>query len=256
MLKKWQTPEKDQSSMEETLLVVESEDSVNGENIAEWRNENISSELKMGNQLERKQREEVHELLRIFPEITSNKPGKTELTHHSISIVKEEKPIRQRPYRIPRAYQVQVEKELQEMLEQGIIEPSQSEWTSPIVVVKENDGDIRICIHYRKLNAVTKRDANPMPKIDDTLDELGQAKYITTLDLAKGYWQVAVNAQDQEKTAFSSPLGLFQFKRMPFGLSGAPGTFQRLMDRVINGLSLTKAYLDDLGGTIPYFPKI
>ena len=85
-----------------------------------------------------------------------------------------------------------------------------------------------------------------MPRIDDILDELGQAKYITTLDLAKGYWQVAVTPQDQEKTAFSSPLGLFQFKRMPFGLSGAPGTFQRLMDRVINGLSLTKAYLNDL----------
>ena len=132
------------------------------------------------------------------------------------------------------------------MLEQGIIEPSQSESTSPTVVVKKKDGDIRICIHYRKLNAVTKRDAYPMPRIDDILDELGQAKYITTLDLAKGYWQVAVNAQDQEKTAFSSPLGLFQFKRMPFGLSGALGTFQRLMDRVINGLSFTKAYLDDL----------
>ncbi len=77
-----------------------------------------------------------------------------------------QKPIRQRPYKIPRAYQVQVEKEMQEMLEQGIIEPSQSEWTSPIVVVKKKDGDIRICIHYRKLNAVTKRDAYPMPRID------------------------------------------------------------------------------------------
>ena len=104
------------------------------------------SSPQMGNQLERKQREELHELLRIFPEITSNKPEKTELTHHSISIVKEEKPIRQRPYRIPRAYQVPVEKELQEMLEQGIIEPSQSEWTSPIVVLKKKDGDIRICM--------------------------------------------------------------------------------------------------------------
>ena len=103
-----------------------------------------------------------------------------------------------------------------------------------------------VCIDYRKLNAMTKTVAYPMPRIDDILDELRQAKYITTLDLAKGYWQVAVSPQDQGKTAFSSPLRLFQFKRMPFGLSGAPGTFQRLMDRVINGLSFTKAYLDDL----------
>ena len=126
MLKKWQPPEKDQSSMEETLLVVESEDSVNKENIAEWRNKNISSKLKMGNQLDRKQCEELHKPLRIFPEITSNIPG-TELTHHSIPIVKEEKPIPQQPYRIPRAYQVPVEKELHKMLEQEIIELSQSE---------------------------------------------------------------------------------------------------------------------------------
>ena len=77
---------------------------------------------------------------------------------------------------------------------------------------------------------MTKRDAYPMPRIDDILDELGQPKYITTLDLAKGYWQVPVNPQDHVKTAFSSLLGLFQFKRMPFGLSGAPGTFQRLID--------------------------
>ena len=78
------------------------------------------------------------------------------------------------------------------------------------------------------------------------MDEFGQEKYITTLDLATGYWQGPVNLQDQEKTAFSSPLGLFWFKKMPFGLSGVPGTFQRLMDRVINRLSFTKAYLDDL----------
>ena len=84
--------------------------------------------------------------MRIFPDITSNKPGKTELTHHSIAIVKEDKPIRQQPCRIPRAYQVQVEKEMQEMLKQGIIEPSQSEWTSPIVVVKRKVGTYKCAL--------------------------------------------------------------------------------------------------------------
>ena len=118
-------------------------------------------------------------------------------------------------------------------VKQGIIEPSQREWPSPIVVVNKKDRDIGICMDYRKLNAVTKRDAYPMPRIDDILDELGQLKYITTLDLAKGYWQVAVTPQDQEKTASSSPLGLAQFKRMPFGLSGMPGTFLLSLDLVV-----------------------
>ena len=93
-------PENDQSSMKETLLIVESENSVNEENTAEWKKENISSKLNMEKQLDRKQREELHKLLRTFPEITSNKQGEMELTHHSLPIVKEEKPIRQQPYRI------------------------------------------------------------------------------------------------------------------------------------------------------------
>ena len=85
-----------------------------------------------------------------------------------------------------------------------------------------------------------------MPRIDDLIDRLGKAKYITTLDLAKGYWQVPVTKTARQKTAFSTPFGLFQFNVMPFGLRGAPATFQRLMDRVTAGLEFTAAYLDDL----------
>ena len=82
---------------------------------------------------------------------------------------------------------------------------------------------IHIYVHFRKLNQVTKFDAYPMPRIDDLLDAVGRAKYLTTLDLAKGYWQVPMNEEDQAKTAFSSPIGLLQFTVMPFGLSGAHG---------------------------------
>lgn len=86
-----------------------------------------------------------------------------------------------------------------------------------------------------------------MPRIDEMLDNIGRSKYLTTLDLAKGYWQVPVNSADREKTAFTSPLGLFQFKTMPFGLSGAPATFQRLMDQVLRGTeSYAGVYLDDI----------
>ena len=114
-------------------------------------------------------------------------------------------------------------------------------------MVKKKDGSNRICVDYRKLNAVTKFDAYPMPRIDEMLDAIGNAKYISTLNLAKGYWQIPMDKQDCEKTAFSSPLGLFQFTMMPFGLSGAPASFQRMMDQTLRGLNdFVGVYLDDI----------
>ena len=133
------------------------------------------------------------------------------------------------------------------MLESGIIEKSSSEWAAPIVLVKKKDGSLRMCVDYRRLNTMTRSDAYPMPRIDDLIDRLGEAKYITALDLTRGYWQMPVAARDQHKTAFTTPFGLFQFKVMPFGLNGAPASFQRMMDQVIDGLyTFTAAYLDDL----------
>ena len=111
------------------------------------------------------------------------------------------------------------------MLCDGLIEESNSEWSSPIVVVRKKDGSNRICVDYRKLNAVTKLDAYPMPRIDEMLDQIRNAKYKTALDLAKGYWQVPMADEDREKIAFSSLMGLYQFTVMPFGLSVAPTTF-------------------------------
>ena len=102
-------------------------------------------------------------------------------------------------------------------------------------------------MHYRRLNAETRMDAYPMPRVDDILDQVGQAKYLSTLDLANGYWQVPVVVEDRPKTAFVTPQGLYQFCVMPFGLCGAPATFQRMMDHVTQGMGkFTSAYLDDL----------
>ena len=138
-------------------------------------------------------------------------------------------------------------RELQALLDDGLIEESTSEWSSPTVIVKKKDGSNRICVDYRKVNAVSKFDAYPMPRINEMLDSIGDATYITTLDLAKGYWQVPMDKRDREKTAFSSPLGLMQFTVMPFGLSGAPATFQRLMDQTLRGLNeFLGVYLDDI----------
>ena len=100
---------------------------------------------------------------------------------------------------------------------------------------------------YRKLNAVSQADAYPMPRVDELLDNLGQAKYISTVDLTKGYWQVPVAEKDRGKTAFTAGAGLFQFNVMPFGLRGAPATFQRLMDVVLTGMGeYSAAYMDDV----------
>ena len=141
-----------------------------------------------------------------------------------------------------------VEEEIQKMLDKGVIEPGGGPWASPIVLVKKKSGEWRFCIDYRKLNEVTKKDAYPLPRIDDTLDMLSGAKYFSTLDLASGYWQVAMDESDREKTAVCTHQGLYQFKRMPFGLCNAPSTFERLMDVVLKGLVGLRClvYLDDV----------
>ena len=131
----------------------------------------------------------------------------------------------------------EVAKHLKQMQQSGVIQPCSSPWSSPVVIVWKRDGTHRFCVDYRGLNAVTKPDAFPLPRISDILDQLGGVQYFSTLDLASGFWQILVDPQSPEKTAFTTPHGLFEFRVMPFGLTNAPAVFQRLMQEVLAGLN-------------------
>uniref|UniRef100_A0A3P9MEE5 Gypsy retrotransposon integrase-like protein 1 n=1 Tax=Oryzias latipes TaxID=8090 RepID=A0A3P9MEE5_ORYLA len=173
--------------------------------------------------------------------------GHTDLVQHTIH-TGDAPPIKERYRPLPPAMYKEMKTLLADMLEKGVIRDSCSPWAAPIVLVRKKDGSLRFCVDYRKLNAVTHKDAFPLPRIEETLTNLTHAEWFSTLDLASGYWQVAMDAKDREKTAFTTPLGLFEFNRMPFGLCNAPATFQRLMQQCLSR-QLSESllvYLDDI----------
>ena len=192
------------------------------------------------------QRTDLAYLQKRFADVFSPLPGRTHLINHRIETTPGVS-VRTRPYRLPEHKRKLVQAEIKTMLELGVIEESHSAWSSPIVLVGKPDGSIRFCVDYRKVNDVSRFDAYPMPRVDELLDRLGTARFFSTLDLTKGYWQIPLSPESKEKTAFSAPDGLYQFRTLPFGLFGAPATFQRLMDRVLRPhAAFAAAYLDDV----------
>lgn len=200
-------------------------------------------------ELSEEQKTKLAELLSKFQDCftSSTKLRRTPITKHRI-ITDDASPIRQQPYRVSSKEREAIEKQVKEMLEDDIIQPSSSPWSSPVVLVRKKDGTLRFCVDYRKLNSVTKKDTYPLPRIDDSLDRLRRAKYFSSIDLRSGYWQIEVDERDREKTAFVTPDGLYEFKVLPFGLCSAPATFQRMMDTVLTGLKWQTClvYLDDV----------
>ena len=212
--------------------------------------EHLHGMIPINSELDPKQVRLLCGLLKQYENIfmtPDGKLGRTGLVKNQIHIG-DARPIKQALRRLALAQKQIVEKEIEKMLANDVIEPSESSWVSPVVLATKKDGSPRFCINYRKLNQVTKKDAYPLPNINDCIDALSGSGWFSTLDLASGYWQVEMSEESKPLTAFVTHKGLYQFKVLPFGLTNAPAEFDRIMGQVLRGLQWEKClvYLDDI----------
>lgn len=190
-------------------------------------------------------RNDVIGLIKKFPVLFSDVPSQTTVLEHDID-VGDCSPIKQNSYRVNPIKREIMQEETAYLLEHGFAVPSSSPWSSPCLLVPKSGGKFRFCTDYRKVNSITKPDSYPLPRMDDCIDRVGAAKFVTKLDLLKGYWQIPLTARASEISAFVTPDHFLQYKRMAFGMRNAPATFQRLMRIVLAGLENCEAYLDDI----------
>lgn len=182
--------------------------------------------------------------------INSYKPCKVREVGISMNIiVKDEDPVHQRPRRLSPSEKAMVDEQIEQWIREGVIQPTYSEYASPIVLIRKKDGSIRICIDYRWVNKKILKERYPLPLIDDQFDSLQGARIFSTLDLRNGFFHVPVNEKSRKFTAFVVPGGHYEFKKMPFGLCNSPSVFQRFINAVFKELTASKTvliYMDDL----------
>ena len=231
----------------EAAHCVETEQQIEGEK--NLQDDKWMPDLSQSN-LTEEQKSQATELLRKYQDVfsaTDDGLGFTETVTHKI-VTTDDEPVKLPFRRLPPAQYQEVKEHIRELLSRNVIRPSTSPYASPIVIVRRKDGNIRLCVDYRRLNVKTRRDAFPLPRVEESFDALNGARLFSSLDLTAGYNQVAVDPTDIHKTAFTTPFGLYEYLRMPFGLCNSPSTFQRLMEICLGDHCYQSllVYLDDI----------
>lgn len=173
--------------------------------------------------------------------------GLTHLTEHPIA-TGDAPPVKFPPRRVPLAFANDEKKAIDDLLKMGVVRKSTSPWASPLVLVRKKSGAVRLCVDYRRVNALVKPDGFPLPRIQDCLDAVAGTKFFSTFDLTSGYFQIPLKEADIPKSAFVSKYGHYEMTRMPFGLNCTANTFQRTMELALQGLRWETCliYIDDI----------
>jgi len=209
------------------------------ENSPKLQNSDILSNIdeKLAHLLEM-EREQIKSLITEFSSIF---PDTLQVAYHDVD-VGQAQPVKQHPYKVNPVKRKVIREEVKCMLDNGLIEPSTSKWSSPCVLVPKPDGSHRFCTDFRRVNVVTKTYSHPIPRINNCIDRMGHTRYISKFDLLKGYWQVPLTERAKEVSVFVTPDGLYHYCVIPFGMKNPPATFQRMINGVIAGLKGGDAY--------------
>ena len=213
--------------------------------IGSTRQRETATDVTFGQQLNAEQRAQLQQLIKRYEHIFTDIPGNSNLIEHEVELISDE-PIRSKPYVIPYSVRESLKKDIRAMLDMGVIRESKSPYGSPVVIVRKKDGTNRICVDFRKLNRVTVFDPTPITPAEDIFQKMAKKKYLTKLDLSKGYWQIPVAGKDIPKTAFVTPDGTYEFVKMPFGRVNSGATLVRGLRKLLSDLEDVDSFIDDI----------
>ena len=209
------------------------------------RSNDVLQKIEINKDMPSEVRTEIMKIVNEYKDVISEVPGQTNVIQHKIKLNSGDY-LKQKPYQVPYHYRKEVEKEIQLLLDNGLIQKSQSPYASPIVIVKKKNGKIRLCCDFRKINQITVIDREPLPNPEDLINEIANANIFTHLDCTRGFYQIKMDEGAKQYTAFTTHEGLYEWNVMPFGLVNSTATFVKMMGIILNKVPCVRHYVDDI----------